>query len=51
MTLTLPDMATPAQPPTDDLLGLLAYAALTGGVMAFGILLLVLAAAAPLPNF
>lgn len=51
MTLTLPDMATPAQPPTDGLLSLLQYALVTGGVIALGMLLLALAAAAPLPNF
>lgn len=51
MTLSLPDMATPAQPPTDDLLALLQYAFVTGGAIAFGIILLALAATAPLPNF
>lgn len=51
MTLSLPDMATPAQPPTDDLLALLRYALLTGGVMAVGIVLFALAAGGPLPNF
>lgn len=51
MTLSPLDMATPAQPPTDDLLALLQYAFLTGGAMAVGILLLALAATTPLPNF
>lgn len=51
MTLTLPDKVSPAQPPTDGLRELLQYAALTGGAMALGILLLALVAAAPLPTW
>lgn len=36
MTLTPPDMATPAQPPTDGVRELLAFAALTVGAYLLG---------------
>lgn len=41
MNLTLPDMATPAQPPTDGVRALLAFAALTAAAYVFGALALV----------
>jgi hypothetical protein len=42
MTLSLPDMSTPAQPPPDGLRALLAFAALTVGVYLAAAVLLIL---------